>query len=263
MSAQQISAYTASPADFDLLLPPPVNDAPVASPVTLASIAEDGASRLITQDNLLVGVTDVDGPNPSITALSIGGQLALANAGTIAATGTQSLVIDAGANTIENSGTLESPGSGGLVINSNLENSGVVWANGGNVSFNGAVTGSGDLLVNGSATVEFAGAASIDTQLASDAMATLIMHDSFNFSGVVNGFDGNDRLDLTDISFTNGVTLGYSASQDGRGGVLQVSDGAHTAIISVLGQYDASGFSTSADNSTGTVVTYDPHHFLV
>ena len=36
----------------------------------------------------------------------------------------------------------QSRGSGGLVINSNLDDSGVVWANGGNVSFNGAVTGS-------------------------------------------------------------------------------------------------------------------------
>ncbi|MBL8907101.1 MAG: cadherin-like domain-containing protein, partial [Rhizobiales bacterium] len=47
------------------------NDAPVASPVTLAAIAEDSGARLITQAELLAGVTDPDGPSVTITALSI------------------------------------------------------------------------------------------------------------------------------------------------------------------------------------------------
>ena len=48
-----------------------VNDAPVASPVTLVAIAEDSGARIITQADLLVGVTDVDGPPATITALSV------------------------------------------------------------------------------------------------------------------------------------------------------------------------------------------------
>ncbi len=48
-----------------------VNDAPAATPVTLAAIAEDSGARLITSAELLAGVTDVDGPSLSITALSI------------------------------------------------------------------------------------------------------------------------------------------------------------------------------------------------
>jgi VCBS repeat-containing protein len=48
-----------------------VNDAPVASPVTLAAIAEDSGPRIITQAELLAGVTDIDGPSLSISALSI------------------------------------------------------------------------------------------------------------------------------------------------------------------------------------------------
>lgn len=49
----------------------PINQAPVAAPVTLAAIAEDSGSRLITSAQLLAGVTDADGPGLSITALSI------------------------------------------------------------------------------------------------------------------------------------------------------------------------------------------------
>ena len=47
------------------------------------------------------------------------------NAGDIIATGTHALVIDTGSNVIENTGTLEATGSGGLVINSDLDNSGL------------------------------------------------------------------------------------------------------------------------------------------
>ena len=48
----------------------PVNDAPVTSPVTLASIAEDSGPRLITQAQLLVNASDVDGPSP-LTAINL------------------------------------------------------------------------------------------------------------------------------------------------------------------------------------------------
>ena len=47
------------------------NVPPSASPVTLESIAEDSGGRLITQAELLAGVSDPDGPSLTITALSI------------------------------------------------------------------------------------------------------------------------------------------------------------------------------------------------
>ena len=49
------------------------NEPPIASPVTLAAIAEDSGGRLITQAELLAGVIDPDGPSLTITALSIAG----------------------------------------------------------------------------------------------------------------------------------------------------------------------------------------------
>ena len=48
----------------------PVNDAPVATPVTLAAGTEDTAYT-ITAATLLAGVTDVDGPALSITSVSV------------------------------------------------------------------------------------------------------------------------------------------------------------------------------------------------
>ena len=83
------------------------------------------------------------------------GQMTLVNAGTIIADGSHSLVIDTGDNAVANSGTLEATGSGGLDIESGLLNTGLLWANGGDVTVHGAVTGAGDALISGTATLEF------------------------------------------------------------------------------------------------------------
>ncbi|HET7609824.1 MAG TPA: DUF4347 domain-containing protein, partial [Gammaproteobacteria bacterium] len=48
-----------------------VNDAPTTAPVTLAPLAEDGGSRLITQAQLLANASDVDGNPLTATALAI------------------------------------------------------------------------------------------------------------------------------------------------------------------------------------------------
>jgi hypothetical protein len=191
------------------------------------------------------------------------GELDLINSGNIIATGGHSLTIDTGTNVIENSGTLESIGSGGLVVNSGIDNSGLIWANGSNIALNGAVSGPGTVLVDGASTVTFGAATAVNTTLTADAAATLVMNDSIDFSGKISGFDANDHLDLTDMMFASGISLAYVANHDGTGGVLQVSDGAHTANISLLGQYDASNFASVADGANGTVVTYDPSHHSV
>jgi hypothetical protein len=188
------------------------------------------------------------------------GQLDLINGGNIVATGTHELVIDTGANVIENTGTLEATGSGGLVVDSSVHNDGLIWANGGNVTLNAAVSGSGSVQIDGTATVTFGAAVAVNTTLAASAAATIVMHDSLDFSGVINGLDANDHIDMTDITFANGVSLSYTANQAGTGGVLQVSDGAHSANITLLGQYDAAGFISTADGGSGTSIAYDPTH---
>jgi hypothetical protein len=225
-------------------------------------VLSDDDGNVISGTLSNVTLTNVDNTISGAGQLGAG-QLTLINQGDIVATGTHALVIDTGISVIENSGTLESTGSGGLVISSDLANSGLVWAHGGNVVLNGAVSGSGSALIDGTATVEFGAAASINTTIAADGIGTLILHDSFNFAGTVSGFDGNDAFDFTDIAFGGTVALNYTVNQDGTGGLLQVSDGTHSASITLLGQYDAGGFATTADACSGTVVTYDPNHYLV
>jgi hypothetical protein len=231
-------------------------------------ITLQGSGQIVLSDDdgnvisgTLQGVTLTNVDNTISGAGQIGaGQLDLINGGTINANGSHALTIDTGSNAIENNGTLEASGSGGLVVNSSIDSNGLIWANGSNITLNGSVSGSGNVQVDGAATVTFGAATAINIALAGNATATLVLHDSIDFSGSVSGLDANDHLDLTDMAYAQGASLAYTANLAGTGGVLQISDGAHTANIGLLGQYDAAGFTSAGDGGTGTLISYDPNH---
>ena len=227
-------------------------------------ITLEGHGQVILSDsteNVISGtVSDVTLTNIDNTISGAGqlgaGQMILVNQGTIIATGTNSLEIDTGANTVVNSGTLEATGSGGLVIDSNLDNSGLLWANGADITLNGSVTGGGTALIDGVATIEFEAASSANVTFDAEATGTLKLGDSFDFSGIISGFDGDDHLDLLDITFGEGTSVSYVENLDETGGTLTVSDGVHTANISLLGDYSADGFEFAADDTMGTLLSY-------
>jgi hypothetical protein len=190
--------------------------------------------------------------------------MALINEGTIIATGINALDIDTGTNTITNSGTVEATGTGGLVIHSDIINTGVLWANGGNVTVDGNVSGTGTAQISGSATLDFGKASIGNITLDAGATGTIVLHDSFDFSGVgpapisgvVSGFNGDDHLDL--LAFGAGTTASY-VQNNAAGGTLSVTDGSHTVNIALLGQYSDSGFTTQTDGTSGTLLTYKDH----
>ncbi len=102
----------------------------------------DHSENVIFGSDPSVTLTNVD--NTISGAGQLGdGQMTLVNEGTIVATGSNALVIDTGGNTIVNTGTLEATGSGGLVVHSSIANDGTLWANGGAVTLDGDVSGSG------------------------------------------------------------------------------------------------------------------------
>jgi VCBS repeat-containing protein len=215
----------------------------------------DSSENVISGTGADVTLTNVD--NTISGAGQLGdGLLTLINEGTIDATGTHALVIDTGANVVLNSGTLEASGSGGLVVDGDVFNSGFMWADGGNITIHGDVTGSGSALIDGSATLEFGGASAENTTFAEGSTGMLKLDHSLDFSGIVSGFGAGLQLDLADINFGSNATVGYSANQDGKGGILSVSDGGHTANINLTGQYAAEDFHILSDSGTGTLVTY-------
>ena len=218
----------------------------------------DSSANVVNGTSSDVVFTNVD--NTISGAGHLGeGQLTLVNHGTIIASGANALEIDTGANVVFNSGTLEATGTGGLAIDSNLWNTGVLWANNGNITVEGDVSGNGSAVIDGIAAIELGGLFAETITINLSAAGTLVFNHAGEFSGAVVGFNDNDQLHLTDIAAVN-ATLNYTANAAGTGGVLSVSDGTHTANIQLQGQYAADDFHSAADAAGGTSIVYVAHN---
>jgi large repetitive protein len=174
----------------------------------------------------------------------------------INANGTNALVIDTGANVVANSGVLEATGAGGLTVDSAVANSGTLWADGGNLTFKGDVSGAGSATISGSATLEYGAASSEATSFAAGATGDLKLDQSMNFTGAISGFGAGDTIDLADIGFGANTTLAFAENNAGTGGVLTVSDGTHVANLDLLGQFAVAGFQGAGDQAGGAIVSY-------
>jgi hypothetical protein len=87
------------------------------------------------------------------------------------------------------------------------------------------------------------------------ATGTLQLDQSTSFTGTVAGFAGQDQIDLADIAFSPGTSLGYAGNADNSAGTLSVSDGGNMANIALLGSYMASTFAIASDGHGGTLVS--------
>ncbi|MGZ8171748.1 MULTISPECIES: VCBS domain-containing protein [Methylobacter] len=183
------------------------------------------------------------------------GQLILDNQSIIVADGTHALTIDTGANTVINSGTLESTGTGGLIINSAVSNSGLLWAHGGDLIVNGAVN-SGSALIDNGGDIEFADASSANVIFGAGSSNILKLDDADRFTGSVSDLNAGEAIDLANFSSDN-ATMSYADNADHSGGTLSITNGAHEVVnITLVGQYLDSGFTSAADGSAGTMISY-------
>ncbi|OGA14874.1 MAG: hypothetical protein A3I63_08395 [Betaproteobacteria bacterium RIFCSPLOWO2_02_FULL_66_14] len=221
-----------------------------------------GGGDLVLSDssgNTIIGgasdsvLTNVDNTISGAGQLGAG-QMTLANAGTILANGANALVIDTGSNRVTNTGVMQSTGIGNLIILSALLNTGSLWANGGNIVVQGDATGGGSATIGGAAMLAFGGASDQNVTFA-DGSGVLKLDVSAAFSGSVSGFVSGTSLELGDVVF-GGNTVVYQANDAGTGGTLIVSDGASSAQIALVGQYQAAGLQ-AAGESGGTVVSHD------
>jgi autotransporter passenger strand-loop-strand repeat protein len=149
------------------------------------------------------------------------------------------------------SGTIIKTGGKEIVESGGLANGATI--DGGMLEFKTGATA-------GSAEITFAG------------KGVLTLYDSFDFTGLVAGFDKtNQELDLKDIAFVSGTTSETFTQIVPDGGLLAVSDGMHTANIQLLGNYVTQDFHLASDGHGGTLVTelpitgavHLPHGFLL
>jgi large repetitive protein len=182
-----------------------------------------GDGSLTNVDNTISGGGDIGN-----------GTLGFVNQGVVEAHGSYALILDTGASPLVNSGTLQTS-DGTMIVNSD-------------------VVGSGNAVVAGG-TLEFEGASDSNVTFAGADPSLLALDRSLDFKGSIAEFGGLDSIDLGDIAFGAGSTLGYAADGTGAGGTLSVGDGTHTAGIALLGQYIAASFVAASDGHGGTMIT--------
>jgi len=218
-------------------------------------VLSDSDENLISGTAPSVTLTNMDNTISGTGQLGAG-QMTLINNGTITAIGTHALVVDTGTNVVTNAGTLEAIGSGGLILNSDIVNSGLIWGNGGNITINGAVTGSGSAMISGAATLELGAESSANVTFGADAAGTLILRDRTGFSGTISGLSSADHIDLANISYETASVYGITYSSKTNITTLVITGETNTDTISLLGNYTINtAWHLSDDGHGGTIVS--------
>ncbi|WP_081235291.1 VCBS domain-containing protein [Pseudomonas fluorescens] len=220
-------------------------------------LLSDSAQNVIFGGSADTVLTNVDNRISGAGQLGAG-QLVLVNAGLILASGLNSLVLDTGTHTITNSGVLESTGAGGMTVASAVENSGHLWANGGDMRLLADVMGNGSATIDGDATLTFSGAAHGSVAFHGDGAGTLVIAQAEAAGSLVGilGLESDDMLTFGDLAFGANTQLSYSTNASGSGGLLTVDDGMHRAEVNLLGHYTVEDFQVT-DGEAGTQVSYN------
>ena len=182
------------------------------------------------------------------------GSLTLVNQtkGQIIGNSAVALTIDTGANVITNAGTIESAGTGQVVIKSAVANSGTLYAVGGTLTVDGAVSGAGAVDIR-AGVLDFSAGFAGTVSFVAGSTGTLELADFKDFTGHVRGLSltGANAIDLVGFTLT-GATATYSGTT--AAGVLTVTNGAQTAKISLSGNYTGSTFTVTSDGHGGVIV---------
>lgn len=121
------------------------------------------------------------------------------------------------------------------------------------------VTGSSsaDTLTAGSSGSILTGDGGADTYVLNASSGYDIAQDTAaHLNGTtIQNFSVLDGIDLTTIAYGGGTaTLGFTENGAGTQGTLTVSDGTHTAMLTLLGNYTTSSFQDVSDGGSGTLV---------
>jgi len=244
---------------------------------SVSALLSGGATETIGNAGALTGgVNDaltfenMDNTVSGAGAIGQGNVLAVKNdaAGVINANGTHQLVIDTGDYTVINAGTIEATGKGGLLIESAVLNTGHLIANNSTLeiadpaSAFGGVTGFGGAQIVGTGILDFeAHFVFQDITFAAGSKGELKLGHSETYSGRILGFGANtsQSIELEDINFA-GASRSWTPSGNNLEGVLQVTDGTHTANLTLVGHYVTGNFTLHDDGSGHVLVTDPPVH---
>jgi hypothetical protein len=120
------------------------------------------------------------------------------------------------------------------------------------------ITGSSsaDTLTAGSSNALLIGNGGADTYVLNASSGYDVAEDTAaHLNGcTIENFSVLDGIDLTNVAYGGSTTLGFVENGGGTEGTLTVSDGSHTAAITLLGNYSTSSFQDVSDGASGTLV---------
>jgi len=215
--------------------------------------APEGPDVITNVDNTIEGSGTIGGATKQHRRLLFTNEAA----GVVDASTAKGLLeINVGKYTITNAGLIEATNRGDCVIDSAVDNTGTLEANGGTLTLDAAVTGSGVVdLAAGMVVIGNAGAA--ETVAFTGKKGALELDQSQTYAGQVSGFStkGKTTLDLRDVGFVSANEATFSGTK--TSGMLTVSDGTHTARITLVGNYTNATFVASSDGEGGVNIV-DP-----
>ena len=135
----------------------------------------------------------------------------------------------------------------------------------GGLTLNDKSTGADILTAGGAGQTLTGGAAGKVTMIGAAAGGDTFKDTAALLNGdTIAGFAAaNDAIDFTNVQDVSGVIKSFVENNAGTAGTLTVSDGTHSASVTLFGQFAANGFQAAADSSgLGTIITYQPHTVL-
>jgi hypothetical protein len=142
-----------------------------------------------------------------------------------------------------------------------LNDQGTVEVTDGKLEIAGTATGTGVLKIDAGATLQLDGADSVNVTFAGST-GELILKDPAHFTGTVAGATGSlttgDKIDLTNIAYSNNDAYTLSYDKAANITTLKVTDGSTTDTIKLAGDQTAATWTFSSDGHGGTIAVDPP-----
>jgi hypothetical protein len=198
-----------------------------------------------------VTLGDAAGDTATLNNLSIATWKLTDDSGIALGSSTASPIVNAGL--FEKTGGTSTTGS---AIAPGIANTGTLETAAGKLDLKGAISGAGKDIVAGASTLQFdSTVASGQTVSFAGSGGALALFDPQGFAAKISGFDAggasSDTLQLSNVWTYAGFTENAGHTQ----GAMTFTDGALSASLTLLGDYNSALFH-AATNANGTFVTY-------
>jgi hypothetical protein len=150
------------------------------------------------------------------------------------------------------------------VISGNVTDNGTIVAHAGGLEIGSgsSITGTGGFKIDAGAVLQFDGADALNV-LFTGSTGELVLKDPADFSGTIGNSSGHltsgNLIDLTNINPTTAHLSGPVTYTSGNNiSTVSITDGTHTDILHLVGDYTTSTWTFAADGSGGTIVDDPP-----